>query len=59
MQEGGEAQIEEDDKKVEVEYSVKRPMTAEQSLLSPMQPESETDVEIKKSMMSPFGHVRS
>jgi hypothetical protein len=59
MQEGGEAQLEEDDKKVEVEYSVKRPMTAEQSLLSPMQPESETDVEIKKSMMSPFGHVRS
>jgi len=59
MQEGGEAQIEEDDKKVEVEYSVKRPMTAEQSLLGQMQPESETDVEIKKSMMSPFGHVRS
>jgi len=59
MQEGGEAQLEEDDKKVEVEYSVKRPMTAEQSLLGQMQPESETDVEIKKSMMSPFGHVRS
>jgi len=55
MQEGGEP----DDKKVEVEYSVKRPMTAEQSLLGQMQPESETDVEIKKSMMSPFGHVRS
>ena len=59
MQEGGEAQLEEDDKKVEVEYSVKRPMTAEQSLLGQMQPESETDIEIKKSMMSPFGHVRS
>ena len=59
MQEGGEAQLEKDDKKVEVEYSVKRPMTAEQSLLGQMQPESETDVEIKKSMMSPFGHVRS
>jgi len=59
MQEGGEAQLEEDDKKVEVEYSVNRPMTAEQSLLGQMQPESETDVEIKKSMMSPFGHVRS
>lgn len=59
MQDGGEIQLEEDDKKVEVEYTVNRPMTAEQSLLGQMQPESETDMEIKKSMMSPFGHVRS
>jgi len=59
MQDGGEIQLEEDDKKVEVEYTVNKPMTAEQSLLGQMQPESETDMEIKKSMMSPFGHVRS
>ena len=59
MQDGGEMQIDEDDKKVEVEYSVTRPMTAEQSLLGQVQEEDETSTEIKKSMMSPFGHVRS
>ena len=59
MQDGGEMQIDEDDKKVEVEYSVTRPMTAEQSLLGQVQEEDETSMEIKKSMMSPFGHVRS
>ena len=59
MQDGGEMQIDEDDKKVEVEYSVTRPMAGEQSLLGQVQEEDETSMEIKKSMMSPFGHVRS
>jgi hypothetical protein len=59
MQDGGEMQIDEDDKKVEVEYSVTRPMAGEQSLLGQVQEEDETSTEIKKSMMSPFGHVRS
>ena len=60
MQEGGEAQLEEDDKKVTVEYVQQRqPMTAEQSLLGQVREEDETATEIKKSMMSPFGHVRS
>lgn len=60
MQEGGEAQLEEDDKKVTVEYvQQQQPMTAEQSLLGQVREEDETATEIKKSMMSPFGHVRS
>ena len=60
MQEGGEAQLEEDDKRVTVEYvQQQQPMTAEQSLLGQVRKEDETATEIKKSMMSPFGHVRS
>jgi len=55
MQEGGEP-----DKKVTVEYvQPQQQMTAEESLLRQMQPEDESQLEIKKSMMSPFGHVRS
>jgi len=58
MQDGGE--IAEDDKKVTVEYvQQQQPMTAEQSLLGQVREEDETATEIKKSMMSPFGHVRS
>ena len=59
MQEGGEAQLEEDDKKVTVEYVQQQPMTAEQSLLGQVREEDETATEIKKSMMSPFSPVRS
>ena len=55
MQEGGEP-----DKKVTVEYvQPQQQMTAEESLLRQMKPEDESQLEIKKSMMSPFGHVRS
>tara|TARA_B100001059_G_scaffold175247_1_gene175585 strand:- start:43 stop:753 length:711 start_codon:yes stop_codon:yes gene_type:complete len=60
MQDGGEVELEENDKKVTVEYlQQEQPVTAEQSLLGQVQDEDETYSEIKKSMMSPFGHVRS